>query len=82
MPEKTSQVANLTRSAIAPEISATVMIAKVTWKPTARWRGTLRAADDIQRLTVGVRGRHQLLEAEELERIAEDAQDIVVAGRR
>jgi hypothetical protein len=30
----THQVPNLARSAIAPEIRATVMIAKTAWKPT------------------------------------------------
>ena len=34
-PAKASQVPNLTRSASAPEMSATVMIAKVTWKATS-----------------------------------------------
>ena len=31
--EKTSQVLNFTRSATAPLMSATVMTAKVSWKP-------------------------------------------------
>ena len=33
MPAKTIQAPNLARSAIAPEIRATVMIAKVAWNP-------------------------------------------------
>ncbi len=33
-PVKTTQAPNLVRSAIAPEISATVMIANVAWKAT------------------------------------------------
>ncbi len=34
MPEKISQVPNLARSAMAPEIRATVMIANTAWKAT------------------------------------------------
>ena len=34
MPEKSIQGPNRARSAIAPEISATVMIAKTAWKAT------------------------------------------------
>ena len=41
---KTSQVLNLNRSAIAPEMSATVMTAKVSWKPAATRNGTPVAA--------------------------------------
>ena len=37
---KTSQVPSLTRSAIAPEIRAVEMIAKVIWKPAATRKGT------------------------------------------
>ena len=33
-PAKTIHEPNLARSAMAPEISATVMIAKTAWKPT------------------------------------------------
>ncbi len=33
-PAKTIHAPNLARSAMAPEIRATVMIAKVAWKPT------------------------------------------------
>ena len=40
MPAKTSQVPNLTRSASAPEISATVMIANVAWNATPTSAGT------------------------------------------
>jgi hypothetical protein len=40
-PENTSQVENFTRSAIAPLISATVMIAKVSWKATKASSGIL-----------------------------------------
>ena len=36
----TSQVENFTRSAMEPLISATVMIAKVIWKPTTTRAGT------------------------------------------
>ena len=34
MPEKISQVPNFARSAMAPEISATVMMANTAWKAT------------------------------------------------
>ena len=40
-PLKTSQVENLTRSAMAPLIRATVMTAKVSWKPTNASSGML-----------------------------------------
>ena len=38
-PANASQVPNRTRSAIAPEMSATVMIANVTWKATSTTAG-------------------------------------------
>jgi hypothetical protein len=36
----TSQVENFTRSAMAPEMRATVMMANVTWKATPTITGT------------------------------------------
>jgi len=44
MPAKASQAENFRRSATAPEIRATVMIAKVAWKATATRAGTPAAA--------------------------------------
>ena len=38
-PAKTIQAPNLARSAMAPEIRATVMIAKTAWKPTKAMTG-------------------------------------------
>ena len=39
MPEKISQVPNFARSAMAPEIKATVMIANMAWKATKAMAG-------------------------------------------
>ncbi len=44
MPAKTIHAPNLARSAIAPEISATVMIANVAWKPTNARSGYVAAS--------------------------------------
>ncbi len=43
-PAKTSHVENLTRSAMAPLIRATVMTAKVSWKPDERELGDVAVA--------------------------------------
>ena len=68
MTEKTSHVENFARSAIAPLIRATVMIAKTAWKRDERHR----------RDATCLRGAEQslaehALEAEELERVAHEA---------
>ena len=39
MPAKISQVPNFARSAMAPEISATVMMANTAWKATKAMAG-------------------------------------------
>ena len=78
MPAKTIQAPNLARSAMAPEIRATVMIAKTAWKATKAIAGMGRPA-----VTPAERRRHQALEAEEVERVAEQAgADVVAEGHR
>ncbi len=44
MATKTNQVENFARSAMAPLMSATVMIAKVSWKPAKRTSGMKTSA--------------------------------------
>ena len=61
------------RSAIAPEISATVMIANIAWKRRTRSSGWCRTAD--------LRCAEQAVEAEELERLAEQTAADVLAER-
>ena len=51
MPAKIIQVPNLARSAMAPEISATVMIANTAWKATKAMAGRLASVSSIRPLS-------------------------------
>lgn len=82
-PVKSSQVENLARSAMAPLMSATVMIAKVGLEPDEEDLGDphVGAEHVDDRRAVGVdRGSGRVtddtLESEVLERVADDAADV------
>ena len=51
MPTKIIQVLNLARSAMAPEIRATVMMANTAWKPTKAMAGRLASVSSISPLS-------------------------------
>ena len=82
-PAKTSQVPNFSRSATAPEIRATVMIANISWNATNTSCGMVPASGmSTRRLGARTRGRvggdrgcgvaaDEPLETEELRRITE-----------
>ena len=61
MPANTIQGPNLARSAIAPEISATVMIANTAWKPTNAIDGMREDQARGREALVDALGAHQLL---------------------
>src|SRR3978361_418709 len=96
MPEKTIHGPNRARSAMAPEISATVMIAKTAWKATKAIDGMVKtrlvAAKPLSMPSVPIRPLrprnsngfpHRPLRAGELERLAQQAAaDVVAEGHR
>ena len=57
MPAKIIHAPNLARSAIAPEISATVMIAKVAWKATNASGGYAGALGGVEQCCTSSRSR-------------------------